>query len=482
MARTTFVDFNPPAISAAWLNGVDAFVNGSTNVVNVVTLGADPTGVADSTAAIVAATKSFTVVIFPAGNYKVTSLSFTNITNCVWRGDGLGPVGMTTSTPGTMITWGTGCNFNVIDGFIFQPTGVLANSVGMLINGTANNIEVRRCIFQLWTKIGMWHFGTVGNQLSGHKVYDSYFLQNANASGFGQLEMTYNNDFFIANNQFGIINTGTYGFPSFGLQATNTSNGGYYNNFVWQNNVGVNFVTCKYDRVWSNRFEQSQKEGAIFTSCVQGLFNNNWLNNNGQLALNTYNHLRVITCTKQTVQGNIFYDWSGGANSQKYACSLETSCTGASIKGNLASQYATGAFSIDSSMSNQSINTDGAITFNSGGTVAAATTTFLGADNVNATNAYASQYIPVSHTVIRLMVAVTVAPGAGQSFAYTLYKSGSATGTTITLSGASAFQGFAQAAAVYEDVGNNSFYTVQLVTSAGAAVSGHFATVQYCEK
>ena len=55
MALQNFVDYQGPVISAAWLNAVDQFVNGGQGVVSATQFGADPTGVADSTAAINAA-------------------------------------------------------------------------------------------------------------------------------------------------------------------------------------------------------------------------------------------------------------------------------------------------------------------------------------------------------------------------------------------------------------------------------------------
>ncbi len=446
-------------------------------VISVTDRGADPTGISDSTSAINNATKSNTLTWFPAqpngapGNYKVTSLSFTNLTNFEWKGMGVGGVTITTTTPGTMITFGTGCNFGVVDGLLFAPTGVLAASTGMLLNNGSGNIEVRRCFFQLWTQTAMNHLGTVGNQMSGHKVYDSYFLQNANASGFGQIDMTYNNDFFLINNQMGIINTGTYGFPSFGVQATNTSNGSYISNFSWQNQVGANFVSCKYDRILSNRFEQSQKEGAIFNTMSAGLIQGNWFNNNGILTINTYNHMRLISSTNMLVEGNSFWDWSGGVNNCKYALSIETSASRCTVKNNTMDKYGTAATNFGAGVALGGVTTDQSLNFTSGPTIPAATTTFLGQGASNANFSAAQQYASAAHTVVQLVIAVSVAPGAGQSFVYTLYKNNVATALTVTLSGAAAFQGSANATTVIEDIPNSSAYSVQVVTSAGAAAS-----------
>lgn len=453
----------------------------SSGLVSVKQFGAVGDGVTDDTAAIVAATQSFTTVVWPAGTYKVTSCTFNNITNCTWLGIDTGGINITTATAGTMLTW-SGGGFNLIDGFTFAPTGVLASSTGMVLSTAANNYTIRNCVFQLWTKIGLQHLGTVGTPLSGHKVYDCYFLQNANASTFGQLDMTYSNDFFVQNNQMGIINTGTYGFPSFGIRASNTSNGSYFNNYIWQNFQGAQFSTCAYDRFSQNRFEMSQQAGVIFNACTALMFQDNWLNNNGIATINTYNQLRVQVCVNSMIHGNNFWDWSSGANSAKYSASMEGACTRLSIKNNVCDKYGTAAWQFDSSMPATTNTTDGSLNFTSGGNINAAVTTFIGQGAVNATSANAAQYPNSSHTMVQLTAQVTVAPGAGQTFIYTVYKNGIATGLTLTLTGAGVFQGVANATTVVEDTANNANYSVQVVTSAGAGVATHFAQIVFCNR
>jgi hypothetical protein len=68
-------------------------------------------------------------------------------------------------------------------------------------------------------------------------------------------------------------------------------------------------------------------------------------------------------------------------------------------------------------------------------------------------------------------VAVTTAPGAGQSFTYTVYKNGSPTTMSGAISGAASFSVAVSGAAI--SVLPTDLITMQLVTSAGAAVSIH---------
>jgi hypothetical protein len=74
--------------------------------------------------------------------------------------------------------------------------------------------------------------------------------------------------------------------------------------------------------------------------------------------------------------------------------------------------------------------------------------------------------------------AVNTAPGAGQSFTYTLFKNGSATAMTWTISGAGAFSGNTLSNNV--TVQPDDSLDIRLVTSAGAAAAKHryFLTVE----
>jgi len=82
-------------------------------IANVLDFGADPTGVADSTAAINAALVAADVVYLPAGNYKVSQIVFTGSGNTAifgktLVGSGLGPVNIIGYVAGTsVIRFGT---------------------------------------------------------------------------------------------------------------------------------------------------------------------------------------------------------------------------------------------------------------------------------------------------------------------------------------------------------------------------------------
>jgi hypothetical protein len=119
------------------------------------------------------------------------------------------------------------------------------------------------------------------------------------------------------------------------------------------------------------------------------------------------------------------------------------------------------------------VNTSSRIGLNGGsaGTPAAGGTYYLGAaGSYGSVNA--NPYIMVKPGIISgFYVAVTTAPGAGQSFTYTIYKNTSPTALTGTISGAASFNVTISGTAI--SVAQNDLITLQLVTSAGAASSIH---------
>lgn len=452
-------------------------------IISVVDRGADPTGVADSTTAIINATGSGILTWFPNGTYKVTNLVLTGIANFSWIGSGNGGVTLTTTSTGSMVKFGNSCNFGVIEGINFAPTGTLAASSGLELTGTSGNIEVRHCVFSAWTGAGAKATGLVGTQMSGHKFYDNYFLQcTAGAATTGQLDLVYSNDMMIAGNQFGGQSVGP--FSTYGVHMLNCGNSGYGpNNYSWQNGIAAYIDTCAYMRIFSNRFEQSQTDGLICTGLTASQIQNNWFNNNGLAIANTYKQLRIIAVAGNCkVEGNNFWDWSLGVNSAKYAMSFEGACTRLSIKNNSADKYGTAAVLFDPSMPATTNSTDGALRFSSGTTIVAGSTVYLGKGANNATLYPVNEYLDQTHTVVQLVAQATLPPGAGQSFTYTVYKDGVATALVATLSGASLTQAVANATTVIEAVSNLSYYTVQLVTSGGAATAAHYVQIIYCNR
>jgi hypothetical protein len=112
----------------------------------------------------------------------------------------------------------------------------------------------------------------------------------------------------------------------------------------------------------------------------------------------------------------------------------------------------------------------------SGATVATNTTIYLGNFGANATENTVAMPLPFPCTVRNLVVVASAAPGAAQTFTYTLRKNGVAQAVTTSLSGASQTTNSDTTHSVSYGAGDT--IDVQLVTSNGAAVAAHLVSVE----
>ncbi|CDO34558.1 glycosyl hydrolase family 28-related protein [Novosphingobium sp. KN65.2] len=111
------------------------------------------------------------------------------------------------------------------------------------------------------------------------------------------------------------------------------------------------------------------------------------------------------------------------------------------------------------------------LTGTSVGTVAAGATVYMGGDGAQANEGDAYMLLGRPGLVSQLVVEVDTAPGAGQTYTYTVRKNGVDTAMTGTISGAASFQ--LVNTANYFTVSAADRLSLKLVTSAGAAVARH---------
>lgn len=100
-----------------------------------------------------------------------------------------------------------------------------------------------------------------------------------------------------------------------------------------------------------------------------------------------------------------------------------------------------------------------------------------GGKTATETEVYARILIARTGNLKNLNVMCDVAPGASQSFIYTVRINGVATAMTVTISGASQLRGTYTGAAVAVAVGD--YVTVQVVASATAQTTNHSASVDF---
>lgn len=213
---------------------------------------------------------------------------------------------------------------------------------------------------------------------------------------------------------------------------------------------------------------------------------------NSKLTSNTYDGIAVSAgvsnwCVESCRIGNFASSLSGQANGISIAAGASDSFR---IIGNdltvagagkvpISNGSSSSNFIISKNIPIQSVGTNTSdrvgLSGGSAGTPAAAATHYLGAAGtyaaVNANPFVASKIGVVSG----FYAAVSAAPGAGQTFTYTVYKNGSATGMTGQISGAGSFAVSISSGAF--TVAQNDLVAMQLVTSAGASLAIHFFSI-----
>lgn len=112
------------------------------------------------------------------------------------------------------------------------------------------------------------------------------------------------------------------------------------------------------------------------------------------------------------------------------------------------------------------------------GTVAAGTTTYLGVQGQSATINDVEWRAPYDCYILRLMPTVGTAPGAGETFTYTAFSNGVATGLVATISGAGVFGGVDTWAGTLVPLNKGQAINIRLVTSGAAAASRHSCILQ----
>lgn len=113
--------------------------------------------------------------------------------------------------------------------------------------------------------------------------------------------------------------------------------------------------------------------------------------------------------------------------------------------------------------------------YGSTGTVPAGATRYMGAGQVQSGEELTYECIPRASTVKKAFIRVTGAPGASQTFTYTLRKNGVDTAMTGTISGAAAFSVTLTHAGISFAV--NDLMAMKVVSSAGAAVVFHTCVI-----
>ncbi|MBB5414122.1 right-handed parallel beta-helix repeat-containing protein [Paraburkholderia atlantica] len=423
----------------------------------------DTVGITNAVAAVATGGQ----VDFPVGNCVTGPLSFTGLNSVVFKGQGRNASTITLASSGIALEIGAS-NWVTIEDMGFRPSGSpqsLANAYGIqLDNGTGNTI-IRNVNASGFSMNGVSFLGTSSTGLSGNVLQDSYLLGN----GQYQLYMSYSNDFHVTDNQFGMLS----GFPHslIGAYLVNSSAGTYSGNYHWENVVGYRQDSSNYLRVLGNRFEQSDQQGVYINGGNQLTFANNDVHTNSQTGNGLYDDMYVTGLSNAVIGDNKIYHWD--STYPRWGLNIDTGSSQITLGKNKISTFSSsyGPVRFDSSLT--AVFGDVQMVGATSSTVAAGGTVYLGVNGSQSTEAN-TVFVATRRMTVKLMYTATnAAPGASQSYTYTLRVNGVSTAMTATSSGASSF--VAQAAtstpAILLNPGDQ--VSIQLVTSSGATATNH---------
>lgn len=408
------------------------------DVVSIKDFGGVGDDATDNTTALINAINSLGAaggcVRFPAGTYRITPTSFSNLNNITLEGVGRYNSIIRLSAAGIAMRFNN-CQWLTIRNLYFGQTGAaqsLAGAVGVQLDGNSSNGLIEDCGFFAFAGGGVNVNGLPGAAQSGNQVINNYFIGN----GGTQLRFASSNDFHIEGNQFGYL-LGVAG-AAIGCLLDTSSAGSYTNNYHWNNTIGCKSINSFYNRIIGNRFEENGRQGLWLESANNCIVNGNTFHTNSLETYGAYDNAYFKNLVQCVISNNTSFDFSGGVSNHRWGMYIDNACDGVSIHGNKASGYTAGPIYINPINLNTSHDVTLPLCMNTL-FAAAGASTYLGPAGQNANELPASWTVGRRAIVQSFYINSAAAPGAAQTYTFTIYKNGVATTMTGTISGNASF-------------------------------------------
>ena len=453
------------------------FANRFADMINVKDFGAVGDGVADDTAAIQAAINagSFRTVYFPIGVYRTTTEITQGASPNNVRLVGAGEFNTTIKrdTDGHVFNL-TNVGFWVLEQLSIQHNTGLTSGVGIYFGGTSSSNQMTNCLIVNNPGGGASFVGaSFFLAQSENKISNCLFLDNGRNGVGAQLRMEFTNDFLIANCDFGRQGTMT-GYPAHGVYMLGASNGLYTDCEHWENTRAFETAgACNYNRITGNRWEESQQENVVLGGTgAYWQITDNVQYSAGKAAIDTYaGFVLADTVSNGTLQNLTSFSFDPALYRQTYGLTVAAGVTGWKIGGQKQAHYQLAPF-LSLAAAGANVWTDAMIIGISADNVAAAGTSYITQFGARAGSSLGLTHVPRAGVIVEAGWFSLAAPGAGQSYNYTMYVNGvwSSPVSAFFSSGAGSFGG---TSIVNVLVSANSTITNEIITSATAAVTSH---------
>lgn len=190
------------------------------------------------------------------------------------------------------------------------------------------------CHIRSFAQSGVRFEGNAKTPFSSNTVSNCWFTNSLGDQLFSQ----YNNDFYITGNQFG---AGGDRIPRSGVLLDHSSAGNYTANYHWGNTVALRMVGSSFNRIETNRFEQSRENGILIgdpkggDACQFTIITGNTIHTNSEHNSGRYSAVEAYDAVETTFCTNQIFSWDSGTVKAKHGLVIGRGCRDWIVKDNI---------------------------------------------------------------------------------------------------------------------------------------------------
>lgn len=230
-----------------------------------------------------------------------------------------------------------GSGFCTVKNLLISGEKSAKTGSGIVFASGCSSCTVDFCRICMFAESGIRFDGDDKGPQSSNSVRNCHLINNAG----DQLRSYQNNDFYIIGNQFGHDRWGREARSSTGCLLQNSSAGTYSENYHWGNVNAFKMISCNFNRIENNRFEESSESGMVIGSAAPwsgGAYNiilGNTIHTNSQGNLGIYPAVIAKNASVFQFCTNQILSWDSSSTRHKNGLVLDAGCSKWIVKDNI---------------------------------------------------------------------------------------------------------------------------------------------------